>query len=100
MALPAGFKVNGLSGGSGAVKIPAPVQKVLAFLDELPYKELMDTRELWVKTGVNPARSPFYLPIVDSYRQKVDNKNVWGSPKTIAELRRQLNEPEETNDEN
>jgi hypothetical protein len=99
MALPAGFKVNGIS-VSREVHVTAKVQKIKATLDELPLSDLLTSFELSARARVSSGGADMAHPALLPYREKVDGKLFWGSPETITNLRAQLNQPEETSEEN
>lgn len=98
MPLPAGFKVNGSKTASSSVfPIPPRAKKIMTMLDKLPVSEVLTTLEMTLRAGMSPSASGGLTthPAILEYREKVDNKVFWGSKKTIAELRRKLNEPED-----
>ena len=98
MPLPNGFKVNGAS----SVTIPdsPQVKKIKTILDVLPFTELLTTRELGNRMGLMLNGINALHPSLDAYREKVDGRNFWGSRKSIERLRKQLAEPEDSNDQN
>jgi len=101
MPLPAGFRVNGAKVlSTNQMPIPPMVQKIIAFLDKLPFGDIVTTMELGEQMGLSPSGSQLRHPILRDYREKVDQKLFWGSTKSIAKLRAQLTEPDETNGEN
>jgi hypothetical protein len=100
MPLPAGFKVNG-SKVTKAVSIPVPprVQKMIQILDALASDELVTTSEFSERLGRDlHSGGGNTHPALRDYREKVDNRMFWGSRQSIASLRKQLAEPEESND--
>ncbi len=101
MPLPAGFKVNGFkTTASSGMPIPPRVRKVTTILDRLPFEELLTTQEVAGRAGFSNSGSVICHPAFEPYREKVDGKLFWGSRQSIAKLRKQLAEPEETNDKN
>lgn len=100
MPLPVGFKVNGSKVTSSKIPVPPHVQKIMNLLDKLPMAELLTSAELSERLGadVHGGRANSCLAL-RPYREKVDNKAFWGSPKSIAQLRKQLAETEETHDQ-
>ena len=99
MPLPVGFKVNGLKITSHGL-LPPRVKKIIALLDQQPFGELMTSMEVLQRTEQSVGASCVSHPALADYREKVDNKLFWGSKKSIAQLRKQLAEPEETQNEN
>lgn len=100
MPLPAGFVVNGSKTDKHTFKrIPPAIRKVITFLDQLPASELVTTQQILESLSLSPGLWPTATILAD-YREKVDNKLFWGSRKSIVQLRKQLAEPEETNDQN
>jgi hypothetical protein len=96
MRIPVGFKVNGLK----VPKISPRVQRVIKVLDALPSDELVTTANL-----ADLATFPMSGGITQEfalrdYHEKVDSKVFWGSRKAIAQLRKQLAEPEESHGQN
>ena len=101
MPLPAGFKVNGAKIGTGSqMPVPPRVKKIMRFLDKLPTSELLTSIEISIQLGCGVTGSFTNHPVLIDYREKVDNKLFWGNRKSIAQLRKQLAEPEETQNEN
>ena len=98
MPLPAGFKVNGTK--SGTVLVPPRVKKVIALLEKQPFGELMTSNEVGQRASLSVGGAWSCHPALVDYREKVDNKFFWGSKKSIARLREQLAESEESNDQN
>ncbi len=96
MPLPAGFKVHGNIAGN--VLIPPRVKKIMAILDKFPANELLTSQEVGIRASLSVGGSWSNHPALVNYREKVDNKFFWGSPKSITKLRTQLAEPEETNE--
>jgi len=99
MPLPPGFKVNG-SKTTSQVLMPPRVQKIIALLFKLPVGDLLTSLELSQQVGLSTGGSWTNHPALVDYREKVDNKFFWGNRKSIAQLRKQLAEPEETQNEN
>lgn len=100
MPLPPGFKVNGSKGTTIETPIPPRARKIIELLDALPFTELLTTMEVSARLGLSLSGSYMNHPTLGDYREKVDNKLFWGTRKSIAELRKQLTEPEGTPDEN
>ena len=100
MPLPAGFKVNGFKAPAPGVPISPRVRKIIEILDALPFNELLTTMEVSTRLGLSLSGNYTNFPALADYREKVDNKLFWGNRKSIAELRKQLSEPEGTPDEN
>lgn len=97
MPLPAGFKVNGLKVTSeNRTPVPPRVQKIMALLETVPKTELLTSAELCERLGMGIGGSFINHPALIGYKEKVDNKLFWGSRASIAQLRKQLVEPEET----
>lgn len=99
MPLPAGFKVNGTKVDSRGL-VPPRAKKIMALLDKLPFGELLTSIELSQRTALSVGGAWVSIPALTSYRERVDNKFFWGNRKSIAQLRKQLAEPEETQNEN
>lgn len=96
MRIPVGFKVNG-------VKVPKDsprVQKVLAVLDALPSDELLTSGELADRVAFPISGGIMQEFALRDYHEKFDSRMFWGSRKGIAQLRKQIAEPEGTPDEN
>ena len=101
MPLPAGFKVNGSKVSNGNHSPISPrAKKMMAFLDRLPASELLTTSEITTQLGLSNSGSVTSASGTADYREKVDGKLFWGSRKSIAQLRKQLAEPEESDDQN
>jgi hypothetical protein len=101
MPLPAGFKVNGSKiKHDCTIPVPPRVQKITTLLEKLPTTEVLTTSELLLRLGVATGGYALQHPSLTEYREKVDNKLFWGSRKSIVQLRKQLSEPEEANDQN
>lgn len=86
--IPAGFKVNGVTVGP----IPPQVEKIAAFLDKLPFGELLTSREVSARLRCSRNGDSFSHPAVSEYKERIGNKLFWGSKKTISDLRKKLNE--------
>lgn len=99
MPLPAGFKLNGVKLDVTRIPVPPRVRKIIDILDALPANELLTTMEVSVRLGLSLAGNFTNQPVLVDYREKVDNKLFWGSRKSIAQLRKQLAEPEGAPDE-
>jgi hypothetical protein len=95
MPLPKGFKVNGVRTAGDGIPLPPMAQKIVAVLDKLPASELLTTAELAARVSSSLTGSTFTHPGLQDYRQQVDRNMFWGSRKSIAKLRKQLNETEE-----
>ena len=95
MPLPTGFKVNGTK--SGVMLVPPRVLKIIALLEKQPFGELMTSIEVGQRTFLSVGGAWASHPALFSHREKVDNKYFWGSRKSIAQLRKQLAKPEESN---
>lgn len=100
MPLPVGFKVNGVSSKPGQQLIPPRVQKIIKMLEHLPPNELLLSIEISIRTGLSAGGAWVSHPVLADYREKLDGKLFWGSRKSIAKLRQQLAETEETPNEN
>lgn len=101
MPLPAEFKVDGSVPEAQESKlIPPRAKKIMASLDVLPFGELLTSSELGQRTNLSFGGAWTNHPAVMDYRQKVDNKLFWGSRKSIAKLRKQLEETEDSDGEN
>lgn len=100
MPLPVGFKVNGSKVGSANRVLVTPrMKKIMTFLDRFPTTELITTEELAGRLGLSSSGSVTAGRGLVDYREKVDGKLFWGSQKSIAQLRKKLAEPEETQNE-
>ena len=102
MPLPAGFKVNGSEvGSSSGCPISPGVRKAMTFLDRQPVGEVFTSVEFFSQLGmaINSGGISQH-PALRDYHEKVDNKMFWGSRESIAKLREQLAEPEESHGEN
>lgn len=95
MPLPAGFKVNGNTVSSVGL-IPPLVKKVATKLDKIRFGELLTSQEVAARYRITSNGGWICHPALQNYREKVDNKVYWGSQKSIKQLRKKLNEPEET----
>jgi hypothetical protein len=101
MPLPKGFKVDGsVPGAQGSKLVPPRVKKIMASLDVLPFGELLTSTELGQRVNLSFGGAWTAHPAVIDYRQKVDGKLFGGSRKSIANLRKQLQENEESDGEN
>lgn len=94
MRIPAGFKVNGVLGP----RISPRVQKVITILDALPADELLTSSNLAERTTFPLSGGLLQESALRDYREKVDSKIFWGNHKSIAQLRKQLAEPEESHE--
>jgi hypothetical protein len=100
MPLPAGFKVNGsVTTALSSALIPPRIQKIKTLLDKLPVGELLTSMELALRLALSVGGYGFQHPALADYREKVDRKLFWGSLSSIAQLREQLETPEDTNDQ-
>lgn len=101
MPLPKGFKVDGsVPEAGGAGLLPPRVKKIMAALDVLPFGDLLTSMELGQRLNLSFSGSWTSHPAVANYRQKIDGKLFWGSRKSVAKLRKQLQENEESDGEN
>lgn len=100
MPLPVGFKVNGAKTDASRIPVPPRVRKITALLNTLPSDELLTSAEISIRLALGISGSFVNHPALADYREKVDNKLFWGSRKSIVQLRKQLAEPEESQDEN
>jgi hypothetical protein len=100
MPIPDGFKVNGSKSGASRIPISPRVRKIIDILNSLPANELLTTMEVSARLGLSLSGNYTNQPSLVDYREKVDNKLFWGNRKSIAQLREQLAEPEETQNEN
>lgn len=98
MPLPAGFKVNGSKLDANRIPISPRVRKIIDILNSLPANELLTTMEVSARLGMSLSGNYTNQPVLVDYREKVDNKLFWGNRKSIAQLRKQLAEPEETHE--
>ena len=98
MPLPTGFKVNGEKLDANRIPISPRVRKILDILNSLPANELLTTMEVSARLGLSMSGNFTNQPVLGEYREKVDNKLFWGNRKSIAQLRKQLSEPEVTNE--
>ena len=96
MRIPVGFKVNGLK----VPKTSPRVQRVIKVLDALPSDELLTTVNLAEIVAFPMSGGITQESALREYHEKVDSKLFWGSRKGIAQLRKQLDESEETHAEN
>jgi hypothetical protein len=95
MPLPAGFKVNGSKVNTS--RVPPRATKIIALVEKLPFGELLTTRELTGRMDMSDIDNHQSL---QDYQELVDHRLFWGSRESIAQLRKQLAEPEESHDEN
>jgi len=95
MPLPAGFKVNGSKISGKNLRVPPGAQKIITFLDKVPFSELLTTMNLALQLGLSVSGSSVSHPVLAPYHEKVDGKRFWGSRKSIAQLRKQLSTSEE-----
>ena len=101
MPLPAGFKVNGSKVDTSRVPIPPRVAKIIALLDKVPANELLTTAEIGSRLALGVGGNFVKHPALTAYREKVDgNRLYWGNRKSIAQLRKQLTDPEATSGKN
>ena len=85
---PTALKLNGKPFTVGG---PSPSSlKVKAFLESLPQDELLTGREVAKRTGMSQGRVKLVGCDWPELKHKVLHTNFYGSPKAIAELRRQL----------
>lgn len=96
MRIPVGFKVNGLK----VPKVSPRVQKIINVLDALPSDELLTSVNLADLAAFPMSGGITQEFALRDYHEKVDSKIFWGSRKGIAQLRKQLDESEETHAEN
>lgn len=99
MPLPAGFKVNGGNVTTKQAPLPPRVLKVIAMLEQLPASELLTTTEVAIRSGFSNSGSVVCHFGLRDYYELVDGKKFWGSRESIAQLRQQLAEPEESHDQ-
>lgn len=96
MQLPKGFKVR--EGAELQGPLPRLVVKIQAFLDSTKFQEVMTTFQLAQGTSYTPGtvRSEGAHPALELYRYKTPSGTIlWGSKRTIAELRKQLKKQSE-----
>lgn len=89
--IPKGFT---LRSGTMPSVIPAAVRRALDVLEKLPFKEIINTKELAARIGVvtDTLRGGHSADEALKENRFTYRGNVlWGSKKTIAELRRQMN---------
>lgn len=89
----AGFKVGGQL--YSTVYVPLPVARAIEVLEKLPFKELLTTRQLAESIGIQKPTFGHYAPhsAMSPYRFDCGKQSkglLWGSSRTISELRRQL----------
>lgn len=90
MSLPSGFTFRG---GFAPTNVPLLCRKIAAFLDKLPFKEIIDTRQLAAAMDVqlNGVQHVSAEPYLVEYRHALTgNRVAWGSKRTIKELKKQL----------
>jgi len=101
MSLPAGFKVNGQKNATGGGQpVPPRVKQMMLLLENLPTGDVLTSTELATRLSMSVGGPALQHPAIADYREKVDNKLFWGSRKSIAQLRKQLTEPEDSDDQN
>lgn len=94
MELPKGFKFRGVAPELSDANIPAIVKKIIEYLDKLKFTEVVGTFEL--SCGMRCSKSSIQSfashPALGGYRCNPTKANtlVWGSRRTIAELKKQL----------
>jgi hypothetical protein len=91
MQLPKGFTLRGNVSPGG--NLPALVKKTIAHLDAMKFKEVVTTFELSSIIGVTVHALQCHAthPAVAAYRyQGKQSQVIWGSKRTIAELKRQM----------
>ena len=91
--LPAGFKVNGVTVGT----IPPQVERIAAFLNKVPFGELLSSVELAARLRCSRNGDTFSHSALLEYKERIGSKLFWGSRKTIADLLAKLTE--DTNEE-
>jgi hypothetical protein len=87
-----GFKLCSTNAAPGLLS--AMAKRAIVVLDKLPFKELVDTRELCarMKCAISTFHRDSANPDLKDYCFSVsENRKVWGSKRTIKELKR-LNE--------
>jgi hypothetical protein len=89
MPLPAGFKLNGHI-TTKQTHVSPRIRKILSILDKLPLNEVMTTMELSIRLGMSVSGNFTNQPVLEPYREKIDNKLFWGNRKTVESLRKQL----------
>lgn len=99
MPLPVGFKVNGSAVNMDTV-MPPRIKKIIALLDKLPMNELLTSSEVSTRVNLSLGGTWICHRVLSNYREKVDRCFFWGSRKSIARLRKQLSEPEESHAKN
>lgn len=77
-----------------SLPLPPRIKRVIEVLDKMPFKEVLPTRQLLPLAKTSGNNFADYSAL-DSYRVKIDGRMFWGSTKTIAELKKQLGEPNE-----
>lgn len=72
--------------------VPKSVMAATAFLDKLQASIVVTTRDLAMAVGVGPGTMRDYAdhPKLSGYRHRTSAKTYWGSPRTIAEVKRLL----------
>jgi hypothetical protein len=97
MPLPAGFKVNGFATVTRQFHISPRIKKIMDILDKMPKNEVVTTMELSMRLGMSVSGNFTNQPVLEPYREKIDNKLFWGNRKSIANLRKQLSTSEGPN---
>jgi hypothetical protein len=88
-----GFKLSGKSFSFN--HLPIPVNRAIEILDGLSFKELLTSRQLADRVGVQKTSFSHYVchPALSSYKYAEGPQsrgNLWGSQRTMRELQRQL----------
>ena len=94
MQLPKGFSFRGTAANLCDANIPRSVKRIAERLDKLKFKEVLSTFELSVGIGCSivTIRAVASHPALAEYRCNPTKEKtvVWGSRRTIAELKKQL----------
>lgn len=94
MQLPKGFKFRGVAPNLSDVNIPRTVKRIAEHLDKLKFREVLSTFELSCGISCSTAtiRTVASHPVLTDYRCNPTKEKtiVWGSKRTIAELKKQL----------
>lgn len=87
--LPTGFKIR--SGEVNVSRIPHLTQRIIAFLDKSPFRELFTSKDLAARLGVrlDTMRDAGNHSAATEYKiVGKTNSLLWGSKKTIREFKR------------
>jgi hypothetical protein len=65
-------------------------QKAIQFLDKLPFKQMLTSKELAAKVSIHPGDWALTHPDLAGYSHIASNVKHWGSRETIAALKKHL----------